>query len=1055
MPSSRLTYRPLVVALALLGVISSAQAQFELKVAVPDLRVSSAITPEQPTDTLVPSSSALEFGNKLVGQTNGLTLVWTNPGEEPVSWGQAAVSGNGFSMENVACPNPLPAKESCSIGVRFTPAEAFRYSGQFVWRAGGQALAIPLGGTGVTDPAAAVNWTVGDATYGDREVVLTPPQTGLPGAWAFASSDPSLVSVEGSLALVKGAGTVTLTATQEASGGQPARSYSALMVVKKATPELGSWSPLTVGVGAYLTLEPPSSTSSASWKYSVANTQLATVDLGQLHGRAQGSTTLLAEQLESPNYRSARLNVTLTVLPKAALSLQLGGGLSTRQGETKTVGAVLTNNDSQEVTLGSNALGVSSAGSLFSVTGNQCKNTTLAPGNTCSFTLRLSGSTNSGAPAAPGSKTGSVWVTSATQAASLPVSGTVTARDYILMSGGASGPSYESQAQHCHQRYAAQFGGPETQYFCNTGAWFSVLSQSSGCDRCAKYVDKVSLSTRQINFGDALVGSENFRSVLLQNDESFAVAVSNVSVTGSNTFSASSSCQELAPGQNCVATLRWQPTIGGSSSGTLRFATNSEGSPYLVALSGRATYLNAERGTLSLSAKTFGDAAFTLVPPSSSSPGAWSFSSSNDSVASVSGNTVTLHRAGSVTLTATQAASGAYASGSVSATLTINKAPAVAQAWPDITVAYRDTPYALTAPSSTGDGTWSFALAETGLGTVTGSQFQPTAVGSSTITATQSAGANYLGTSQTATLTVVKGEPTIQTWSVPKRYLSDGSFALSAPSSNSMGSWTYSSSNPAVATVSGNTVTPKTTGTTTLTATQAASALYNGGQVSAEFTVTAHAAQTCLALLTAQPGLPSGVYTLYPNGSAQSVYCDMTTAGGGWTLIGRFTNWGGAILTNKQAMVRGQSLPGYSNSSASFPAYSGPNVFQALRFDSANASWNSRFGVTASAGVLIPTWSTWPTVTSPNHLVVKATRLDGSTSSALSTMALSAAAWWNTSNPAAVSGSGAFSLFTTPSNAGDCGGENRIGYNMMCPTWYPVVTNNHYDITSLKWLYAR
>jgi hypothetical protein len=70
--------------------------------------------------------------------------------------------------------------------------------------------------------------------------------------------------------------------------------------------------------------------------------------------------------------------------------------------------------------------------------------------------------------------------------------------------------------------------------------------------------------------------------------------------------------------------------------------------------------------------RTWYDAAFTLIAPASNSTGAFTYTSSNLSVATISGNNVTITGPGTSTITATQAADITYASALVTATLTVN-----------------------------------------------------------------------------------------------------------------------------------------------------------------------------------------------------------------------------------------------------------------------------------------------------------------------------------------------------------------------------------------------
>lgn len=78
--------------------------------------------------------------------------------------------------------------------------------------------------------------------------------------------------------------------------------------------------------------------------------------------------------------------------------------------------------------------------------------------------------------------------------------------------------------------------------------------------------------------------------------------------------------------------------------------------------------------------KTEGDAPFILTAPTSDGPGAFTYSSSNLEVATISDKTVTIVGPGTSTITAVQAASGSYNSSSVSALLTVSARPCIAPA---------------------------------------------------------------------------------------------------------------------------------------------------------------------------------------------------------------------------------------------------------------------------------------------------------------------------------------------------------------------------------------
>jgi formylglycine-generating enzyme required for sulfatase activity len=243
-------------------------------------------------------------------------------------------------------------------------------------------------------------------------------------------------------------------------------------------------------------------------------------------------------------------------------------------------------------------------------------------------------------------------------------------------------------------------------------------------------------------------------------------------------------------------------------------------------------------GAWTIPSKVYGSAPFTIKPPTSSSKGAWSYTSSDSSVATVSGSQVTIVGAGSALITATQSAAGNSLSATTSATFTVTPAVPKLGTFMIPTKRYGSGPVSLTPPTSTSPGSWSYTSGNTAVATIRGSSITITGAGSTMITATQAATRNFTSASKAATFKVTPGTPVLGSFVIPPQYLGSGSFTLTPPQSTSSGSWSYASSKPKVATVSGSTVTLTGAGTTTITAVQAATVNWLSAKTNALLVVT-------------------------------------------------------------------------------------------------------------------------------------------------------------------------------------------------------------------------
>lgn len=145
----------------------------------------------------------------------------------------------------------------------------------------------------------------------------------------------------------------------------------------------------------------------------------------------------------------------------------------------------------------------------------------------------------------------------------------------------------------------------------------------------------------------------------------------------------------------------------------------------------------------SLVSKTFGDAAFNLTANGGQSGKTVTYASSNTSVATISGNTITIVGTGSTTITASQAGNSNYsAADDVSQTLTVNKAGQTITFGSLPSKTFGDASFNLSATTSS-NLTVSYAAMPSDKVTISGNTVTLVKAGFVTITATQAGNTNF------------------------------------------------------------------------------------------------------------------------------------------------------------------------------------------------------------------------------------------------------------------------------------------------------------------------
>jgi uncharacterized protein YjdB len=769
-------------------------------------------------------------------------------------------------------------------------------------------------------------FTTTTLTVGEEAFTLANPTSTSSAVFKLESSDESVAKfskVNGKL-LIVGAGKTTITASQPANDDYLAASKNFVLTVRKGTPVLSAITDLSVTFGeSGPTIAKPTSESRGAITFTSNNPSVATINAttGQVSVVSAGATTVTAYQAATDDYVSATQTFTFTV--KQAQPVL--GALS----------------------IGSKTFGDSN----FAI----AKPTSLSLG---SFTFTSSNS--------------NVIKISESGAASIEGAGTAT----ITATQAASG-NYSANSVSADITVAK--GTPELSNISLTGLVFGSADVT---------MQPRSTSTGTFSF------SSNYVQVLTVNETTGRVRVVSPGTATVTVKQASTTNYESASKSVTVQVGLATPTFDqvdpitkvfgdasflfnwgtSPSDGAITYSSNNLNAATIHPTTGQVTIVSTGVTTLTMSqakgknytaasintvltvgrgspvygdfvipTKTYGAADFLLTRPTTTSTGAFTFSSSDPSKATVnSDGLITVVAPGTTEITAYQAQTPTYTASSIATTFVVTKATPTLSGFGGQSAGLSGTRY---VNYYADDPNW-FATATLSGETVTSTQIQnfssnaenyswqwlgtfrsaaagtynfctdsddashlwigaTTTLGFTTSNAIVNNGGLHPPVTQCGNVTLAAttdypiriqfgeytGGDSMSVYFTPPggtatydgtgyfysrdgltKTLGDPSFTPTIPTSVSLGAITYTSSDTSVATIhpTSGEITVLSGGTTTITATQAATSNYNSSTVSTTLTVLPAGGQQTITFTTTgyvapvAPQMPTEITTTLP-----------------------------------------------------------------------------------------------------------------------------------------------------------------------------------------------
>lgn len=615
------------------------------------------------------------------------------------------------------------------------------------------------------------NFTVGNKTVGDSAFTLTAPTSNSDGIFTYTSSNTNVATINGTTVTIVGAGSATITANQAATSTYAAGSIAATLTVVAAVanpvPTFSNFTVpnKTVGDTAFA-LTAPTSNSDGTFTYTSSNTAVATISGNMVTVVGAGSVTITASQAATSTYAAGSISVTLIVSPAATSTKkdvwdfgaeQLDANLYNNKLDVATIngwypsttvaGSVATSNTlPSSFTVGALSW-VGSTSDRLRTTNTSLTRYDANIQNVTDYNGRLycngTPSLSSGVPSTRFlrialDKDDEVTIVTRTDA--------VVDVVHVVNFVDENNPTAQSDnlpvtsvdATTTSAVFVAKNSSTFKIYSNGKASFYRIIRK--GASSSSAVLTATTLSNFSIP--NKIVGGS-----------AFALTAPSSNSDGVITYTSSNTSVATISGSTVTIVGAGTTTITANQAATSTYAAGSIAATLTVTAPAQVPTLS----NFSVPNKIVGDQPFVLTAPTSNSNGAFTYTSSDVNVATISGNTITVVGAGSATITANQAATSTYAAGSITATLTVSTAvqtPTISN-FVIATKIVGDPAFVLTTPTSNSSGAFTYTSSNVNVATVNGNTVTIVGAGTTTITANQAATSTYAAGSITATLEVM------------------------------------------------------------------------------------------------------------------------------------------------------------------------------------------------------------------------------------------------------------------------------------------------------------